>query len=255
LLTILKDFRVQQFWDNGAPLRSSWYRALREEAVQRGLYRDMVAEGFTTGMIDGVRVEMLHPTSAFQPPAARRPRDTEDRQENEHSLVLKLTYGTISYLFPGDLEHGGETFLLQTGRDVRATVLKVPHHGSLTSSGDAFLRAVSPEAVVFSVQRDNRFGHPAPAVLQRYEATGARIFRTDWDGAITFRSDGRSLWVETQRHDVIPPPDLPLAWRTPPSPAGAESNPSTGQEDRGVSALSSPPDRVGSTRRSPAKSR
>lgn len=74
-----------------------------------------------------------------------------------------------------------------------------PHHGSLTSSGEAFLSAVNPEAVVFSVQRDNRFGHPAPVVLRRYEAAGAQIFRTDVDGAITFRSDGRSLWVETYR--------------------------------------------------------
>ncbi len=200
LFFILKEFRAEHFWDNGAPLRSAWYSALREEAIRRGLYRDVVAQGFTAATIDGVRVELLHPTVSFRPATVRRARGGgEDRQENDHSLVLKLTYGDISYLFPGDLEREGETFLLQTGRDVRAHVLKVPHHGSLTSSSEAFLQAVNPEAVVFSVQRDNRFGHPAPAVLKRYAAAGAQIFRTDVDGAITFRSDGRSLWVDTYR--------------------------------------------------------
>ncbi len=70
------------------------------------------------------------------------------------------------------------------------------HHGSRTSSSDAFLRAVGPSAVVFSVQRDNRLGHPAPIVLARYEALGAQIFRTDHDGAIPFWTDGHALGVE-----------------------------------------------------------
>jgi len=70
------------------------------------------------------------------------------------------------------------------------------HHGSRTSSSDAFLRAVGPSAVVFSVQRDNRLGHPAPIVLARYEALGAQIFRTDHDGAITCWTDGDALRVE-----------------------------------------------------------
>jgi competence protein ComEC len=96
---------------------------------------------------------------------------------------------------------------------VKATVLKAPHHGSLTSSGDAFLRAVSPSAVVFSVGRDNRFHHPAAAILERYEAMGIRIFRTDLDGAITFQTDGGSLWVDTptgRRAAVAVRPEQPL---------------------------------------------
>jgi len=197
LLFVLKDFRVRHFWDNGAPLRSAWYRALREEAMRRGIYQDVVAEGLATAALDGVRVELLHPTAAFQPLGSRRPRAGEDRAENDHSLVLKLTYGHTSFLFPGDIEREGEDFLVHAGRDMRATILKAPHHGSLTSSGETFLRAVDPRFVVFSVQRDNRFGHPAPAILARYEAAGARVFRTDQDGAITFQTDGHALWVAT----------------------------------------------------------
>jgi competence protein ComEC len=213
LLFILKNFPIQQFWDNGAPLASSWYSALREEAIRRGVYRDVVAEGFTAVTIDGVRLELLHPTVTFQPQVTRHSRTQEDHSENNRSLVLKLTAGSFGFLFPGDIEQEAETFLLQTGRDVKATVLKAPHHGSLTSSGDAFLRAVSPSAVVFSVGRDNRFHHPAAAILERYEAMGIRIFRTDLDGAITFQTDGGSLWVDTltgRRAAVAVRPEQPL---------------------------------------------
>ncbi len=197
LLFILRNFRVQEFWDNGSSLQSSWYRMLREEAIRGGIYRDVVAEGLTAADIDGVRLELLHPTTTFQAQAARRLRADEDRAENNHSLVLKLEYGNASFLFPGDIEAEAELFLVQTSRDLQADVLKAPHHGSRTSSGDIFLGAVNPGAVVFSVQRNNRFGHPAPAVLDRYEAAGAGIFRTDHDGAITIRTDGQSLWAET----------------------------------------------------------
>jgi competence protein ComEC len=193
---IVQSFRLRQFWDNGAPLQSAWYREIREAALQRGVYRDVVAEGFTSATIDGVRLELLHPTAAFRPQGERRPRSQEDRDENNRSLVLKLTYGAVSVLFPGDIEREAEDFLLHTGRDVQATILKAPHHGSHTSSSEAFLRAVGPSVVMFSVQRDNRFGHPNPAVLARYEALGARVFRTDEHGAITVRTDGRSVWIE-----------------------------------------------------------
>jgi competence protein ComEC len=192
----LRHFHVQQFWDNGAPLRSPWYSQLRQAAVARGLYRDVITAGVTSLMIDGVRLNVLHPTTAYQPTAKRRTSGREDRDENNRSLVLKLTYGEVSFLLTGDIEQDAEAFLLYTGRDVHATVLKAPHHGSRTSSTAAFLRAVSPRAVVFSVPHNSRFGHPDPAVVARYRALGAQIFRTDEHGAITFRADGRTLWVE-----------------------------------------------------------
>ena len=93
-----------------------------------------------------------------------------DAGENNRSLVLKLTYGAISFLFTGDIEQEAESVLLQTSDDLRATVLKVPHHGSRTSSSDPFVRAVDPRVAVFSVQRDSRFGHPHPMVVERYKA-------------------------------------------------------------------------------------
>ena len=193
---ILRDFRVREFWDNGVGEPSAWYGALRQAAIDRRIYRDLRANGLDAHSIDGVRLELLHPTAAFQPPPARRRRDRENHEENNRSLVLKLTFGRISVLFTGDIEQEAERFLLQTNRDLRSTIFKVPHHGSRTSSLGAFVRAVNPQVAVFSVQRDGRFGHPHPTVVERYRALGAHIFRTNEHGAITVRTDGQAVWVE-----------------------------------------------------------
>ena len=79
----------------------------------------------------------------------------------------------------------------------RLRVLKVAHHGSLTSSATEFLKAVRPRIAVVSAGRSNHFGHPVPEVLDRYRAIGAEIFRTDRDGAVTVDSDGYSIKVHT----------------------------------------------------------
>jgi competence protein ComEC len=85
-------------------------------------------------------------------------------------------------------------------------VIKVPHHGSLTSSSAAFLRAVRPAVAVVSAGRANHFGHPATPVLQRYREIGAELFRTDQDGAVTVETDGKGLDIRTfrGRHITLP---------------------------------------------------
>jgi competence protein ComEC len=191
----LRHFRVRQFWDNGAPPLSPWYNELRQEAVQHGLYHDVVAEGLTRLMIDGVRLEVLHPSAAYQSSSSRRTLVREDPDENNRSLVLKLTYGEVSLLLTGDIEEEAEAFLVRTGHDLHATILKAPHHGSRTSSSAPFVRAVNPQVAVFSVPRDSRFGHPHPVVVERYTRQGIHIFRTDAHGAITVRTDGQALSV------------------------------------------------------------
>jgi competence protein ComEC len=191
---ILRDFRVRQFWDNGAQVMSQWYGDIRRQAEARRLYRDVVGDRLTETAIDGVSLKLLHPTVTFQPPMPRRG-GREDPGENNRSVVLKLTYGTVSLLFTGDIEQEAEAFLLQTGHNLRATILKVPHHGSRTSSSQAFMQAVAPRVAVLSVQRESRFGHPHPKVVDRYKALGVHVFRTDEHGAITVRTDGQSIWV------------------------------------------------------------
>jgi competence protein ComEC len=113
-------------------------------------------------------------------------------------MVLRVRYGPFSMILPGDLEEGGEQALLRYGDDLRSTVLKVPHHGSRSSSGAAFLAAVAPRLAVVSSGYRNRFGMPHPEVIEAYRRRRIPLLRTDLDGAITLRveSDG-SLRVST----------------------------------------------------------
>jgi competence protein ComEC len=107
---------------------------------------------------------------------------------NDASLVLRGVFAGRAVLFPGDLEADGEGELVgrrDAGQDVRADVLKVPHHGSRTSSSDELVGAVAPSLAVMSLGWRNRFRFPAPEVVARYAARGVRVLRTDRDGAVT----------------------------------------------------------------------
>jgi len=101
---------------------------------------------------------------------------------NSNSVVVRLTYGTFSVLFTGDVESSAEAWLIASGAKLRATVLKVAHHGSRYSSGTRFLTAVRPRIAIISVGAGNGYGHPSPETLARLESSGAAIYRTDEDG-------------------------------------------------------------------------
>ncbi|MGH7756116.1 MAG: ComEC/Rec2 family competence protein, partial [Vulcanimicrobiaceae bacterium] len=138
---------------------------------------------------DGVTIRFYGPAQPYFAAGARA--------VDENSLVFLLTYGNARMLFTGDAGEQEEARLLLAGVDLRADVLKVGHHGSRFASSAAFLDAVRPKIAIISAGRDNRFGLPAPATIERLTSIGARIFRTDIGGAITIRSDGRSIDAES----------------------------------------------------------
>jgi competence protein ComEC len=105
--------------------------------------------------------------------------------------VLRLVFGSVAVLLAGDIEQPAEDELVRSGVDLRANVVKVPHHGSRTSSTTAFVDAVRPTFAVLSVGERSRFGHPGPEVVQRYIARGARVFQTGRNGTITVETNGR----------------------------------------------------------------
>jgi competence protein ComEC len=137
--------------------------------------------------LDGVTVEVLHPDSAWM---------ARGLDANENSLVLRVTYGDVRFVFPGDagilMEH---TVTATVGR---ATVLKVGHHGSATATSDAWLAAMAPSVAIVSVGRNNRYGHPSPDVIARLDARGVRVLRTDAQGLITLSTDGFTLDLDTE---------------------------------------------------------
>lgn len=122
-----------------------------------------------------------------------------ERQDprNDDSLVIELRRHDVSIVLAGDIGHAVESELADRIAASRVRVLKVPHHGSATSSGYQFVRALAPRVAVVSAGRANTFGHPVPAVLDRYRSIGASIFRTDEDGAISVETDGRRIAVST----------------------------------------------------------
>ncbi|RMH42537.1 MAG: DNA internalization-related competence protein ComEC/Rec2 [Deltaproteobacteria bacterium] len=131
----------------------------------------------------GASLEVLAPR--YEQPVARADPVCGD---NDNSLVVRLSYGGARVLFAGDIEDEGEQLVAARG-DVRADVVKVPHHGSRTSSTPAFVDAVGARHAVISCGRANRFGFPAREVVDRWAASGARVWRTDRDGTVAFRLD------------------------------------------------------------------
>ena len=136
--------------------------------------------------VDGVQVEIL-----FAP---------EIGSGNEISNVYRIRYGDVTFLITGDLVKEIESQILQAGIDVSSTVLKVGHHGSATSSSEEFLQAVKPKCSVICVGYGNSFGHPRQEVLERLKNLPTKIYRTDRDGLIKFRTNGKTLSVETFNH-------------------------------------------------------
>jgi competence protein ComEC len=113
---------------------------------------------------------------------------------NEASLVLRASMGDISFLLTGDLDEDGEERLLRSGVDISATVLKIGHHGSRSSTSETFVARVDPQVGVISVGDLNRFGHPADEVMSRLDAD--MVLRTDRDGDVRFETDGERAWIE-----------------------------------------------------------
>ena len=118
---------------------------------------------------------------------------------NDTSIVLRIDYGSTSFLFTGDMETGAERDLIESGANLEATVLKAGHHGSDTSTSYQFLRAVNPKYTVVSVGEGNSYGHPSEEVLSRFRDAGTEVYRTDMQGHIIAGSDGKSVTFRTEK--------------------------------------------------------
>jgi competence protein ComEC len=187
LTAALQRYSVAAILESGVDLESPEYAAWRDAVVgHSGLMR--ASKGLRVMLGGAVWLETLHPGPL--------PITGTASDSNNNSLVTILHSGAIDFLLTGDIEEEAETSLARMG-GLRSEVMKVAHHGSNTSTTPALLDAVAPWAAVISVGADNRFGHPTQAVLQRL--TGIPMYRTDKHGAVEFTTDGRRLWVRTQR--------------------------------------------------------
>jgi competence protein ComEC len=208
LFRVLDRFEVGAFWSSGDDGHNPEYQRLLALARERGI---PTRQAVVTAL-GGARIEPLGPY-------------VDDRigapvglSVNDASLVLRVGFAGRALLFPGDLEADGEGELVgrrDLGQSVSADVLKVPHHGSRTSSSDELVAAVAPRLAVMSLGWHNQFHFPAPEVLARYAAAGARVLRTDRDGAVTVTiAAGGTFTVRCERgcdlgHDFGQPTGVP----------------------------------------------
>ena len=132
----------------------------------------------------GVEIRVHHPPE---------PDWERQRVRNDDSVVLELRHGDVSILLPGDIGREGEQAVIPRMWLPPLVVLKAAHHGSATSSSAAFLDATKPSAVIFSAGRNNRFGHPAPVVVERFARRGVEMFNTATEGAVFVETDGRTV--------------------------------------------------------------
>ena len=186
-LTVATDLRPREIWE-GIPVPKNRERAdLARLATTRGVpWRQLRAGDYLD--VGGVTLEVLHPLA---------PDWERQRVRNDDSLVLRLRIGDVELLLTGDVGAEFEARYAREASPAPLRVLKVGHHGSRSSSSAGFLEAYQPQVALVSAGRGNLFGHPAPDVLARYAQFGARVFRTDQQGAITVETDGRRVDIRT----------------------------------------------------------
>jgi len=188
-LAVVDDFRPRQVWEG---IRLPQHVPTQELLNEAARFHIPVAP-LRAGQVmrqGNVLLRVLHPP----------PPDWERRRvRNDDSVVVEVVYGDVAILLTGDIGSDVERAIVPQLTPSRVRILKVAHHGSRTSSSAALLDAWRPQIAVISCGRGNRFGHPSPEVLQRLEAIGATLLRTDLDGQITIETDGRSLRTTTFR--------------------------------------------------------
>jgi len=150
----------------------------------------------------GLKITSPTPGSTFSLGEVRftilAPNSSTYEDMNDYSIVLKMEYGNTSFLFTGDAEQVSENEIIAKGYNLKADVLKVGHHGSSSSTSQAFLDKVSPKYAVIMVGSDNNYGHPHKETMDKLEAKGIPVYRTDENGTIVATSDGNNITFNTQ---------------------------------------------------------
>jgi len=193
---VLQKYKVDIFMETGVSGESSSYKELekiveeKSQGVPLGNFKGeplkkiFVRRGMVVDLGNGAMLQILFPD-----------RDPAGMETNTSSIIARLVYGENEFLFTGDSPKSIENYLISLG-GLESDVLKAGHHGSKTSTSPDFVTAVSPEYVVISAGKDNRYGHPSQEVLDILNNFGAEILRTDKDGRIVFESDGESLKIK-----------------------------------------------------------
>lgn len=181
---LLDAFPVAEIWDTFSEYDSHLYRSIRNRIEEDQITYRRMGAGERATRFGQLQLYLLHPDSLWA---------SRERNVNNISIVMKGVYGEASFLFVGDLEKEGDREVSTFADQLDVDVLKVGHHGSITSSAQPLLDLITPQFAVVSVGDRNKFNHPSALVMERIINSGAAVLRTDLEGAVWFRSDGQKL--------------------------------------------------------------
>ena len=193
LIYIMNNFNVRQAWRSNLPIDLEDYPGWEKAIKLNNINVSLVSNKSPEKIFNGVRVNVLWPSNY----SIHEMNNLSYDEVNDTSLVLKITFGKVSFLIPGDISADVEKQLIESKIDLRSDVLVVPHHGSGYSSSAEFIKAVACRYAIVSAGKSNVFHHTHPSTLQRYNNAGVSIFRTDRDGAVTITTDGNNLRINT----------------------------------------------------------
>ncbi len=188
LIPVLNSIDIEQFYDSGKIHTSQTFEDMLTLIDTKNIPYNVPKTGDHIMLDEKIDVTVLNANETAS-------------DNNDASIVLKLTYGDISFLLTGDAGVALEKEML--AQDVKATVLKAGHHGSNTSSSQSFIQAVHPEVTILSYGKDNKYGHPHVEVVERLQAIGSKIYATAETGSVIVSTDGGNYdvsaneWSET----------------------------------------------------------
>jgi competence protein ComEC len=186
---VMAAFKVDSFWYNGEGSTTSIASILMSSAKNECAFMNVGRRDAQIHLGD-VSLKVLNPTFRLS------------NNANNNSLVLKLDYGRIAFLFEGDAEKEAEASIIDSGTALKADILKVGHHGSSTSSSKSYLAKVMPSTAVYMAGAGNDYGHPHSETIASLREVGAAIYGTDVNGTVRIATDGNTYTVHTSRNQA-----------------------------------------------------
>lgn len=182
MVDVFKEYEVKAFYSPKITHTTKTYENLVKAVKDEGLKTKELKSGMVIDLGEGAKFEVF------------TPQKSEYEELNDYSPIMKLSFGDTSYLFTGDAEKlAEEEALAKYKTSLDSDVIKFGHHGSSSSSSDAFIEAVSPKYGIISCAKDNKYGHPHRETLDIIKKYNIKTFRTDRDGEIILTSDGKSI--------------------------------------------------------------
>lgn len=182
MVDVFKEYEVKAFYSSKITHTTKTYENLVKAVKDEGLKTKELKGGMVIDLGEGAKFEVF------------TPQKSEYEELNDYSPIMKLSFGDTSYLFTGDAEKlAEEEALAKYKTSLYSDVIKFGHHGSSSSSSNAFIEAVSPKYGIISCAKDNKYGHPHRETLDIIKKYNIKTFRTDTDGEIILTSDGKSI--------------------------------------------------------------